>query len=533
VSSTRRAGEGAAAVALALLLLAGCGAQRDEAGDDRAPALAATATPASAGEDTSGSAPARDAAGRAAAPAFASTDEGPAATPASVLDAAGPPAAGATSSAEPPAAASLELLQQRIIEIARRVQPSVVHIEAIVKLNDRRSEVTGSGVIASAEGHVLTNHHVVEKAEKVQVVVPGIPGKLPARVVGLDKQTDVALLRIEPRPELVPARFGSAADVQVGQWVLAVGNPYGLDGTVSLGIVSAKGRNLGIPDLINDFIQTDAMIDRGSSGGPLVDLEGRVVGINSRGQGRGIGFTIPIDTALEVMRELEEGGVERGYLGVSLQPLDRELASYFGVPDATGVIVNSVAEGSPAERAGLRTGDIVTRFAGQPVAAEKPEDLGAFQRMVAGVAPGATVELEVLRERRPHVLRATLAAQPKVEPEEVETRAGFHVQEITETIFRQQRLASRAGVYVSFVASGSPAAEAGLDVGDVVRRIEDRPIDDLDDFRAAIAGVETAERFLVTAQRGDETLFLLVRPGAPPREPAGAPGAGEAAHRVR
>jgi S1-C subfamily serine protease len=425
-----------------------------------------------------------------------------------------PAASGATSNAAPPAAESLARLQERIIEISRRVTPSVVHVEAIVKMNDRRSEVTGSGVIASSEGHVLTNHHVLEKAEKVQVVVPGIPGKLAARIVGLDKQTDVAVLQVDPRPDLVPARFGSAADVQVGQWVLAVGNPYGLDGTVSLGIVSAKGRNLGIPDLINDFIQTDAMIDRGSSGGPLVDLDGRVIGINSRGQGRGIGFTIPIDTALDVMRRLEAGGVERGYLGVSLQPLDRELASYFGIPDATGVIVNSVAGGSPAAGAGLRTGDILVGFAGQPVAAEKEEDLGGFQRLVAGVAPGESVEIELLRERRPLTVRAVLAAQPKVEPEEAETEVGFHVQEITEAIFREQRLASRAGAYVSFVASGSPAAEAGLDVGDVVRRVEEQPVTDLGAFREAITRVAALPRFLLTVERGDETLFLLVRPGA-------------------
>lgn len=453
--------------------------------------------------------------------------EGPAILPAPPET---PASTGATSSTEPPAGELMARLQERIIEISRRVTPSVVHVEAIVKMNDRRSEVTGSGVIASAEGHILTNHHVLEKAEKVQVVVPGIPGKLPAHIVGLDKQTDVAVLRVDPRPDLVPARFGSAADVQVGQWVLAVGNPYGLDGTVSLGIVSAKGRNLGIPDLINDFIQTDAMIDRGSSGGPLVDLDGRVVGINSRGQGRGIGFTIPIDTALEVMRELEAGGVERGYLGVSLQPLDRELAAYFGIPDATGVIVNSVAEGSPAAGAGLRTGDILIRFAGQEVAAEKEEDLGGFQRLVAGVAPGAPVEIEVLRERQPLRLHATLAPQPKVEPEEVETEVGFHVQEITEATFREQRLASRTGAYVSFVASGSPAAEAGLDVGDVVRRIEERPVTNLAEFREAIGQVAAEPRFLVTVERGDETLFLLVRPGAPASDEAMPAEPGEASH---
>jgi serine protease Do len=453
----------------------------------------------------------------------------PGATPSSG-PAAATPRAPALASAEPPAAETLAQLQDRIIDISQRVIPSVVHVEAIVKRNDRRSEVTGSGVVASAEGHVLTNHHVLERAEKVQVVVPGIPGKLPARVVGLDKQTDIALLRIEPRPELVPATFGNGADVRVGQWVLAVGNPYGLDGTVSLGIVSAKGRNLGIPDLINDFIQTDAMIDRGSSGGPLVDLDGRVIGINSRGQGRGIGFTIPIDTALEVMRKLEAGGVERGWLGVGLQPLDRELAAYFGIPEATGVIVSSVAQDSPAARAGLRTGDILTGFAGQPVAAEKDEDLGGFQRLVAGVAPGEAAEIRLLRERRPLTVTARLAVQPKVEPEELETEFGFHVQEITEAIFREQRLGSRAGAYVSFVASGSPAAEAGLEVGDVVRRVEQRPVDDLASFGESIAAVAGASRFLLTVERGDETLFLLVRPGARANEREAAAATGEAAH---
>jgi len=193
-----------------------------------------------------------------------------------------------------------EDLQERIIEISERVKPSVVHIEAIVRVNDRRNQVTGSGLIASESGLILTNQHVVERSEKVEVSVPGRKKRYPATILGTDKQTDIAVLQIQPEGALPAAVFGSIDEVRVGQWVLAIGNPYGLDGTVSFGIVSAKGRNLEIPDLINDFIQTDAMIDRGSSGGPLVDLDGRVIGINSRGQGRGIGFTIPIDTALEV-----------------------------------------------------------------------------------------------------------------------------------------------------------------------------------------------------------------------------------------
>jgi serine protease Do len=443
-----------------------------------------------------------------------------------------PAPVGADDAGARPDAVAYDRFQDQIVEISNRVIPSVVHIEAIIKINDRRNQVSGSGVIASPDGLILTNHHVVEKAEKVTVAVPGVKGKAAARILGADAQTDIALLRIEPSAPLPAARFGRTADVRVGQWVLAIGNPYGLDGTVSLGIVSAKGRNLGIPDLLNDFIQTDAMIDVGSSGGPLVDLEGRVIGINSRGQGRGIGFTIPIDTALDVMRQIEAGGVARGWLGVTVQALDRELADYFGAPDETGVIVNSIVPHSPAERAGLRVGDIITDFNGTSVEAEKDEDLGNFQRLVASVAPGQEARLTVRRDGKVKKLAAKLAVAPHVEPDEEESDVGFHVQEITEAIYRGSRLSSRKGAFVSFVAAGSPAAEAGMHRGDVVRRIGESPVDDLADFRKAVEGVAPKTRFLVTAERGEETVFLLLHRGARPAEPRGLDAdAGEASQR--
>jgi serine protease Do len=423
-----------------------------------------------------------------------------------------------------------ELLQQRIIEIAEGVIPSVVHIEAIIKVNDRRNQVTGSGVIASADGLILTNQHVVEKAEKADVVIPGRKGKLRARILGTDKQTDIAVLKVEPDQPLPAATFGSSENLKVGQWVLAIGNPYGLDGTVSFGIVSAKGRNLEIPHLLNDFIQTDAMIDRGSSGGPLVDLEGRVVGINSRGQGRGIGFTIPIDTALQVSEQIQSGSIERGWLGVTMQPLDRDLASYFGLDSATGVVINSVSKDSPAERAGLRTGDVITHFDGIAVEGEKEEDLGGFQRRVASSSPDERVEVGILRDGKPRNLQVSIGAQPKVEPEEAESELGFHVQEITENLYREQRLPTKQGAFVFFVARGSPADEAGLSVGDVVQRVEKRDVEDLDDFRAAMEAVETSRRFLMTTRRAEETKYLLVQRGARPATPAGEEEAPKASH---
>ena len=408
--------------------------------------------------------------------------------------------------------AAHEGLQERIVEIAEIVRPTVVHIEAIVRVNDQRKQVSGSGFIANADGRILTNHHVVDKAEKVTVTVPGVKKKYPAHIIGTDLQTDVALLRIEPTgDELKAVTFGKADDLRIGQWVLAIGNPYGLDGTVSLGIVSAKGRNLEIPDLLNDFIQTDAMIDRGSSGGPLVDLHGDVVGINSRGQGRGIGFTIPIETALAVMQQLEEGGIERGFLGVTLQPLDRELAEYFGIPDVTGAMVNSVVKDSPAERAGLTTGDILNRFGGETIEAEKEEDLGTFQRQVANFSPGEEVEIELLRAGKPLALTLVLGTQPTIDPAEEETDLGFHVQEITPHLARGHRLATDHGAFVSFVAAGSPAREAGLRVGDVIERIERTPVEHLGDFRQAMESVRDRQRLLITARRHEDTMFLLVK----------------------
>jgi serine protease Do len=492
-----------------------------------ATALLAALAPALA-TATACAAPSAGAFATAGAHAQAHADT-PAAPPAS--------AAGALSAAAPSDAS----LEERIVAVSEQLRPSVVHVEAIVRLNDRRSQVTGSGLIASADGLIVTNQHVVERAEKVEVSVPGHRRRFPAEILGTDKQTDIALLRIQPGAPLPAATFGDTSTVRVGQWVLAIGNPYDLDGTVSLGIVSAKGRNLAIPDLINEFIQTDAMIDRGSSGGPLVDLEGRVIGINSRGQGRGIGFTIPIDTVLAVMEQIQGGGVERGWLGVTIQPLNRDLAAYFAFPDATGVVVNGVTTGSPAAKAGLQPGDVITALDGVAVEAERDDDLGRFQRRVAERAPGDEATLTLLRAGRTRQVRVRLGEQPRVEPVDAETNVGFHVQEITENLYRQARLASRQGAYVSFVAAGSPAAEAGLLPGDVVERVDDLPVTDLPAFERAMQAVDDKARFLLHARRGGDVMFLLVhrgaRPAIPPLAPGvpgpDAPGPGEAAAGTR
>ncbi len=415
------------------------------------------------------------------------------------------------------AADALDSMQARVIEVGQRVSPSVVHIQAAVKQNKRRKIATGSGFLIDADGVILTNEHVVEHAEKVTVIVPGRDGRYPAEVVGTDKQTDLAVLRIQLREGEKPfsvVELGDSDKLRVGEWVIAIGNPYGLEGTVSLGILSAKGRNLQNPQLLNDFLQTDAMIDRGSSGGPLLNLKGQVVGVNSRGQGRGIGFTIPINTAKKVARDLlDQGRIARAYLGVSIQPLNRELARYWSMDDVHGLVVSGVAERSPAASAGLQSGDILLRFDGDPVEAEKDEDLGDFQRRVAREDPGKEVAVELLRSGEVERLRITLGAQPKVVPDEEENDFGFSVQEVTEGLYLMHRLDDRIGVLVSFVERGSEAAEAGMKVGDLIVAIDKTPVSNIEDFRSAIETLDTGRPFLVRAKRGPrDTRFLLIVP---------------------
>ena len=424
---------------------------------------------------------------------------------------------------------ALDRIQARIVAVTREVSPSVVHIEAAIRSNNRGKLVTGSGFVMDPSGVVVTNWHVVDRARRVSVIVPGRTGRYPAEIVGTDKQTDLAVLRIEPRPGDEPfpvPPLGDSDALTVGEWVVAIGNPFGLDGTVSLGIVSGKGRDLKSAQILNDFIQTDAMIDRGSSGGPLLDLRGRVVGVNSRGQGRGIGFTIPINTAKRVAADLlGEGRIARAWLGVTVQPLDRELADYWDIGHVQGVVVGSVAPGSPAQAAGIEVGDVVTRFDGEPVRAEKEEDLGRFQREVAQAGVGRDAEIEIFRDGETRAVRARLARQPKVVPDEEETGFGFTVQELTEGLYRQYRLDRRDGVLVSFVEDGSEAAEARMLKGDLILEVEGRAVAQLDDFRDVLGELPEGRPFLVRALRGHDTRFLLVAPGSDGRDAAPEPGA--------
>jgi serine protease Do len=405
-------------------------------------------------------------------------------------------------------------LQQAVIEASEKVKPAVGHIEAFQRHQQKRRKITGSCILVNKDGIILTNAHVVQNAEKITVVVPGNKHKFKATVVGTDRQTDLAVIRIKPDEFITELDFpilGDSDAIKVGQWVIAIGNPWGLDGTVSLGIISAKGRNLKVGN-ISQFIQTDAMIDPGSSGGPLINLDGEVIGINTLAQGRGIGFTIPINQARKIMNSfLEAGKVERSWLGVTLQPFSRDFADYFDMPDQTGVIVNWTVNKSPADKAGIKPGDIIVSFAGKKVESENEQELKNFIRMVSESEQGKQVKIGIVRAGKRLFVYPELAPQPMMDTDEVETEYGFNVKEVTHKIFISRMLESTDGVFISFVDRDSPASEAGLAAGDIITSLGGIEIKNMEDFERADLTMREAERFLIKYKRGRDLRFALVK----------------------
>lgn len=363
---------------------------------------------------------------------------------------------------------------------------------------ERREQSLGSGVIVSQDGYILTNNHVVESADEIRVALSDDRKIYNARIVGTDPQTDVAVIKVDAN-DLPAITVADSDQVQTGDMVLAIGNPFGVGQAVTLGIVSAKGRGgMGIVDY-EDFIQTDASINPGNSGGALVDIEGRLIGINSAilsrsGGNLGIGFAIPINLARSVMQRLViDGKVSRGYLGATFQPLTAELALAFKVPDQAGALVASVAPRSPAEQAGVREGDIVIEFNGRRIS-----DHRQLRLLGAETAPGVEVSLKVLRHGEEHQLHLTLGRSPR----DLTPRSRPHVPSdddrrhpraagpldslIIEDIDGRTRRQfnfppSLRGVAVVEVDPVSPAAIAGLRAGDVILEIDREPVDNVDD----------------------------------------------------
>lgn len=375
----------------------------------------------------------------------------------------------------------------------------------------RRTLGQGSGFIIDQSGFVVTNNHVVGEADSVTAALAD-GRELAARVVGADPQTDIALLKVEAGAALPTVPWGNSDQLRVGNWVLAMGNPFGLGGTATAGIVSARGRQIGAGPY-DDFIQTDAPINPGNSGGPLFNTQGEVVGVNTAifspsGGNIGIGFAVPARLAMRIVEDLrDDGKVERGWLGVSLQPLDRELAQALGTTDTKGALIAAVEPGTPAARAGLRPGDLVLAAGERRV--ESPRDLASA---VADAKPGAQIALTVVRDGRRMEQQVTLGAQPD-RRSDVAARRGQDSQPGTGSL--GLALGPRQGgegAVVARVAPGSVADERGLRPGDVILRAGDRDVSGPSDVVTAVEEARRAGRpaIALQVQRGDARTFLAL-----------------------
>jgi len=367
----------------------------------------------------------------------------------------------------------------------------------------------GSGVIVDPSGVVLTNAHVIERATEIEVITAD-GKKHKAKVVGTDKRTDLAALRLQGGGPYPAAVLGDSDKVNVGDWVLAIGSPFGLEQTVTAGIISAKGRIIG-QGPFDDFLQTDAAINPGNSGGPLVNMSGEVIGINTAivAGGQGIGFAIPINLAKKIHTELvTRGKVSRGWLGVSVQPLTPELAKSFGAKGDKGVLIADVVQDSPANKAGLQAGDIIIEFDGKKI--EAPADL---QRAAGLTSPGKTAHVKIWRDKTERQVQITIAEAPdERQALRSATRGksllGLDVRPITPELARQLGLRNAEGVLVARVEDESPANEAGIQRGDVIREINRQRIKGLGDFERLTRDLKPGDRVTVLLQRGPMSLYV-------------------------
>ncbi len=466
-----------------------------------------------------------------------------------------PPAAAAAgaAAASPRARTATQTdFRRQFIEVAKVTRPSVVAVTSVATVEEQGSpfegspfdfffhgpggggrpqgkqkrQGMGSGVIVDARGYILTNNHVVQGADSLTVVLQD-DRELAAEVVGTDPKTDIAVIKVKldgkDAPVLQPIALGNSDQLEVGEWVMAIGSPFGLKQTVSAGIVSAIGRgHMGITDY-EDFIQTDAAVNPGNSGGPLVDLDGRVVGINTAiasrsGGSQGVGFAIPVNMAKAVMSQLiDHGSVVRGYLGVFIADLSPELSKSFNYPGKGGVLVQDVGNGSPGAKAGLHAGDIIVERDGKPVA-----EVSSFRNGIAATAPGTNVALAVFRDGKRIALTAKLEPLPV---DEIQAKAGgkdapsgkggrgLALAELTPELARRLEIEASSGVVVANVAPGSPAEESGLHPGDLVLQISKTEVKNLKDAERALASADAKAPLRLRVSREGHGLFVILKPG--------------------
>jgi serine protease Do len=469
------------------------------------------------------------------------------------------PATGSTASTTTVAAPVGTLPANGFTEVAKAVTPAVVNITTVIgdkisgrsgqnDLRDRMEEFfggpngplgpkfrgpqgpqgepprgfhgggQGSGVIVSPDGYVLTNNHVIDSAREVTVTLPD-KREFPGKIVGTDPKTDLAVVKIDAK-NLPTIPWGDASKLQVGEYVLAVGNPFGLNSTVTLGIVSALGRGrMGITQY-EDFIQTDAAINPGNSGGALVNTRGELVGINTAifsqsGGYQGVGFAVPTSMGQPIYESLlTHGKVVRGYLGIGIQDLNQDLAKSFGVPNGKGALVSDVKEDSPADHAGLQQGDVITSYQAAPV-----EDAVALQRLVTKTTVGAKVPMKVLRDGHEKEITVTIGEQPgdpKIAKADGEVKeyafAGVAVQDLDRDTAKELGIKGKAqGVVVTSVEPDSAADKAGLVPGDVIREINRQPVKSAKEFEKVSSAVKKGENVLILINRRGASLFLSAK----------------------
>ncbi|NPA48755.1 MAG: DegQ family serine endoprotease [Thermodesulfobacteria bacterium] len=373
----------------------------------------------------------------------------------------------------------------------------------------------GSGFIISKDGYILTNNHVVANADKVKVKLAD-GREFEAKIVGTDPASDVAVLKIDAQ-NLSVLPLGDSDKIQVGEWVLAIGNPFGLTQTVTVGVISAKGRSgVGITDY-EDFIQTDAAINPGNSGGPLVNLRGEAIGMNTAiftrsGGYMGIGFAIPINMVKIITEQLiKTGKVTRGWLGVVIQELNEDLAKSFGLERPEGALVTEVAEGSPAAKAGLKPGDIIVEYNGKPV-----KNVAELRTMVALTPPGTKVKMVVIRKGKRKVLEVTIGTQPQslalmTGQDEFLKKLGLEVRPLTPELAEQFGYGVNEGVIITGVAPGSPAAMAGLKPGMLIEEVNHQKVRNMEEFARALAQSKKAGRILFLVRDRDFRRYVAIR----------------------
>lgn len=417
----------------------------------------------------------------------------------------------------------LEEIQTVITDLAEQAKPSVVNLFPISGAGrpresgaDRTPGVSGSGsgLIVDNEGHIVTNNHVIGDALEVEVRLFD-KTKLIAQVVGKDPDTDLALLKVTVDRALPFARFGDSSAVRVGQWVLAVGNPFGLDRTVTLGVVSGIGRENVNLSRYENFIQTDASINPGNSGGPLFNLRGEVIGINTAiiNFAQGIGFAIPSNMTKQVIQQLiARGKVVRGWLGVGIQPLTPELAKKFGVTEGEGILVNEVFEKDPAAEAGIKPGDIILTIDGSVV--DSPNKLS---RLIGALPPGAAPKIEVIRDFTRHILTVPLserrdtAVMASLPQSRTEVKLGLDLQDLSAGLAEKFKLRETRGVLITKVDPGSLAHAEGLREGDLIKEVNRADVATVGEFTSAISKVRRGDTVLLRVLRENRAFYVVLK----------------------